>query len=408
VTGPASSAAGLPDFASAAGQALTAVLADACALRRRIHQAPEVGWQEHGTCAAIAAALDGTAGLAVQPIAGTGLLVRAGDSGRPAIGIRAELDALPLAEQTGASFASVNGAMHACGHDVHMAALVAVLRAVAGVSATMPPPVALLGVFQPSEESSPSGAAEIISTGRLQQQQVAAMLAVHLHPGVARGSITTGEGAVNACSDSFVLTITGAGGHGAYPHHSHDPVLALSQVIVALQQVVSRRTDPMHPTVLSVCRLQAGTAANVIPAQAVAEGTVRVLLPGDREQVLALIAEVAGHAAAACGCQARLEVTSGDPSLVNDSALVAAADPWLARSGLQVTEPMRSCGSDDFAFYRQVAPSLMMFLGVRDGGRVPPALHHPAFLPREDTVESAARAMLAAFAAAAELALGAS
>lgn len=380
------------------------MLADVRALRRRIHQAPEIGWQEHRTSAAIVGALPG---LTVEPIAGTGLLVRTGSAGTPAIGVRAELDALPLAEQTGASFASATGVMHACGHDVHMSALVALLRAFALATAATPAPAALLGVFQPSEEASPSGAVRITETGRLQEQHLAAMLAVHLHPDVPWGAVTTGEGAVNAGSDSFVLTVTGAGGHGAYPHRSHDPVLALSQVVVALQQVVSRRTDPMHPTVLSVCRLQAGSAANVIPTEALAEGTVRVLIPDDRQEILDLIASVTENTATAYGCLARVEFTLGDPPLVNDRRLVSAVDPWLDRSGFGAAEPMRSCGSDDFAVYREVAPSLMMFLGLRghDGDSYP-ALHHPAFLPPEDAVEQTARAMLAAYAGAAELIIG--
>ena len=399
---------GLEAFAGLVRHQLDAVLPEAAELRRRIHQEPELSWQEHRTSAAVSAALAGHDGLAVVPASGTGLLVRAGRPGGPAIGLRAELDALPVAEQTGASFASGNGAMHACGHDVHHAALVAVLRAFGRAAALEPPPAALLGVFQPSEETSPSGAVAIAGSGSLQRHQVRAMLAVHVHPGVGWGSITTGAGAVNAGSDSFVLTVTGAGGHAAYPHHSRDPVLALSQVIVALQQVVSRRTDPMHPVVVSVCRLAAGSAANVIPAVAVAEGSVRVLLPEDRKDVLALIASVAEHAAAASGCQARLDVTTGDPALVNDAGLAAAADQWLGRCGLTVTEPMRSCGSDDFAFYRDVAPSLMMFLGVGDASRTAqPGLHHAAFLPPEEAVGAVARAMLAGFAAAAERALAA-
>jgi amidohydrolase len=222
--------------------------------------------------------------------------------------------------------------------------------------------------------------------------------------------VTTGVGAVNACSDAFLLTVTGAGGHGAYPHHGHDPVLALAQVIVALQQIVSRRTDPMHPTVVSVGRLEAGSAANVIPGVAVAEGTIRVLRPEDREEVLGLVSSISRHVAAGFGCEARVEIKPGDPALINDAELVGAVDPWLERSGFEVAEPMRSCGADDFAFYSEIAPSLMMFLGVQGAGsgagRDPgPGLHHPEFLPPEEAVHRAAKALLAGYAGAAELAL---
>ncbi len=408
-------------FVDRVSEALTSELSGAVELRRHLHQIPEVSWREHQTSAAIAKAL---AECALEQIADTGLLVRVGDAEAPAIGIRAELDALPIIELTGSNFASNNGAMHACGHDVHMAALVALVRAFQKVNQVERARVALLGVFQPSEEAFPSGAMEIIETRRLREHHLKAMLAVHLHPQVPWGAITTGVGAVNAAADSFILRIAGQGGHGAYPQRSHDPVLALSYVIVALQQVVSRRTDPMHPTVVSVCQLQAGSAPNVIPDEATATGTVRVLIPEDRDEVLALIESIATHAAAAFGCTARVEIQPGDPVLFNDVELVALVDPCLANAGLIVAEPMRSCGADDFAFYGREVPSLMMFLGVHnqdetidvdptmnDEENIPPrarpdqnaGLHAATFLPPEEAVERTARAMLAAFTGAAEL-----
>lgn len=355
----------LSEFVTAVERALVAELPGAVDLRRRLHQIPEVAWAERETSAAIAVALSS---LPAEPVAGTGLIFRVGDSGLPAVGLRAELDGLPIVEQTGAIFASPNGAMHACGHDVHMSALVALVRAFAAVSAERRPPASLLALFQPSEEAYPAGAAEILDSGRLAEIGPTAMLAVHVHPRVAWGAVTTGAGAVNACADAFLLTVTGHGGHGAYPHHGHDTVLALAQVIVALQQIVSRRTDPMHPTVVSVGRLEAGSAANVIPGQAVAEGTIRVLHPEDRDEVLGLVRSIPEHIAAGFGCEARVEIKQGDPALINDAGLVGAVDPWLERSGFSVAEPMRSCGADDFAFYSQIAPSLMMFLGVRGAG----------------------------------------
>jgi len=394
-------------------------LPGALELRQEIHQSPELSWSEHATSKTIAAFLSK---LLTEGIADTGLLVRVGDPTLPAIGLRAELDALPISEQTGVDFASTNGAMHACGHDIHLAALATLLRAYANVCEIGDPPVAMLGIFQPSEEANPSGARRIIESHRLTEHGLRAMLAVHVHPRIEWGSITTGVGTVNACSDTFTLTVTGLGGHGAYPHHGHDPVLALCQVVVALQQIVSRRVDPMHPAVVSVTLLQAGTASNVIPNEAVAQGTVRVLIPDDREPVLGLLETIAANTAAAYGCTARIVTDRGDPVLVNDELLVSAVDPWLKRAGFEVAEPMRSCGADDFAFYGDTCPSLMMFLGVRDHCGLPvkdradpfggdhgadegdrdPGLHHPHFLPDEATVERTALAMLSAFIGAAE------
>lgn len=389
-------------FISAVGLALEEEMAGALLLRRQIHSAPELSWQEHGTSARIADAL---LRVKIESVAQTGILARVGGSNHPSIGVRAELDALPIREQTGAPFAATGDAMHACGHDVHAAALVALVNAFSRVSQLDPPPISLLGVFQPSEESPPSGAEAIIRSGRLPDHNLAAMLAVHLHPRVAWGSVTTGAGAVNASSDTFTVTVTGVGGHGAYPHEANDPILALSAVVVALQQIVSRHVDPMHPVVLSLGRLEAGSAANVIPSEAMAEGTLRVLAQDARAGLRSLMADVAAHTAAAHGCQADITFTEGDPALINDPALVAVADEWLSAAGLTVATPMRSCGSDDFASYQQLAPSLMMFLGLHQDGHSNPGLHHSRFLPPEESVGYAARTMLAAFGAAAQVTL---
>jgi amidohydrolase len=409
---------GLAEIADLISEALEGELASAVKLREQIHQQPEVSWHEYETAASIRESLES---LTVEPFAEPGFVCRVGGADLPTVGIRAELDGLPVVEATGVPFASTNGSMHACGHDVHMAALVALMRAVDKVNLARPIPVALLGIFQPSEEANPSGAKRMIESNRLADHNLYAMLGLHVHPGISWGTVTTGEGIVNACADSFVVTVTGSGGHGAYPHLSRDPVLALSHVVVALQQIVSRRTDPMNPTVLSVTRLQAGLSSNVIPSEAVAEGTVRTFVPGDRAEVLALLESVSTNTASAYGCQARVEVADGEPALLNDPELLTAVNPWLASVGLSVAEPFRSCGADDFSFYRDVCPILMMFLGVQGHcGRVvangqdvgsdhgslelneSPGLHNAAFLPESDTVGRAAHALLAAFIGASQ------
>lgn len=391
-------------------EALTQHLTSARELRKLLHATPELSWREFVTSGLISQALQN---LDVTPVADTGLIVRIGGVDAPTIAIRAELDGLPVIERTSAIFASTNGSMHACGHDVHMAALVAVLRAINDVLIDSDPGFAVLGVFQPSEEASPSGAVRIIEAPVYRDQRPRVMLGLHVHPGVAWGACTTGAGAVNAGSDTFELTVSGAGGHGAYPHHAHDPVLALSSIIVAFQQVVSRRVDPMHPTVVTVATLHAGTASNVIPDEAIARGTVRVLIPEDRDTVLALLEDTALHTAAAHGCAARFVIDQGDPVLFNAANLVHCVDPWLVRVGLDVAEPMRSCGADDFAYYGSMCPSLMMFLGVNAHcGSVEdvdalehesPSLHHARFLPDPEVIQRAALAMIAGIAGAAEM-----
>jgi amidohydrolase len=173
------------------------------------------------------------------------------------------MDGLPIAEATGPPFAATAGVMHACGHDVHMAALVALNRAARAVEAELPVP--LVAVFQPSEETHPSGADRIVADGAPAEEGVRAMTAVHVHPTVCWSTVAVDESLVNASLDHVRVVVEGAAGHAAYPHEARDPVLALCQIVVSLQQVVSRRMDPMSDAALTVGWLWAGSADNVIP-----------------------------------------------------------------------------------------------------------------------------------------------
>ena len=330
-------------------------------------------------------------------MAGTGLLARAGPPGN-AVAVRAELDALPIQEETGAPFAATNGFMHACGHDVHMAALTALYRAAARAGEALPKPIAAL--YQPSEETYPAGADLIVREGIL-AKGTDAVVAVHVHPEVPWGSVSVEEGPVNAACDYLRIVVEGSGGHGAYPHLAHDPILALSHAVVALQSLVSRRTDPMHAAVFSVGWLRAGSAENVIPGTAEAGGTLRALDPEDREPLREAAREIVAHTARAHGCSARVEVTEGEPATVNEPALAAAARALLPEAGFERAPAMRSCGSDDFGFYGAMAPTLMLFVGLEDGPDTPNVpLHHPRFLPSNEAVGAVARAQAVAFAAA--------
>jgi amidohydrolase len=372
---------------------LEAELPEATSLREHLHANPEPGHAEHGTARLVAEALG-----AAETIAGTGLLARAGPAEGLAVAVRAELDALPIKEQTGAPFAAKNGFMHACGHDVHMAALAALFRAVCHSEDSLGGP--LIALYQPSEETYPSGA-EVIVREEMHAGDVGAIVAAHVHPDVPWGSVSVEPGPVNASCDYLYITVEGTGGHGAYPHRTRDPILALSHVIVALQSLVSRRLDPMHPGVFSVGWTRAGSAENVIPEMAEAGGTLRALEPEDREPLREAAREIAGATARAHSCVARLEITEGEPATVNDSALAESARALLPEAGLELAPPMRSCGSDDFGFYGSLAPALMVFVGLDrapNTGRFP--LHHPRFLPPPEAVSAVARAQAVALAAA--------
>jgi len=364
-------------------------------LRERLHAVPEPSHGEHVTASLVAEALEAKD---AERLARTGVLARVGPPGEGVV-VRAELDALPIEEETGAPFAATNGFMHACGHDVHMAALMALFRAAGRVEGSLPKPFAAF--FQPSEEAYPSGADLVVREGVL-TEGTGAVVAAHVHSEVLWGSVSVEAGPVNASSDNLRIIVEGSGGHGAYPHRAHDPILALSHAIVALQSLVSRRLDPTHAAVFSVGWVRAGSAENVIPGVAEAGGTLRALDPEDREPLRKMAREIIENTAGAHGCSARVEVIEGEPATVNDPALAEAARSLLPVAGFEFAPAMRSCGSDDFGFYGRTSPTLMLFVGLRGAPGTPNVpLHHPRFLPTGEAVGAVARAQAVAFTAAA-------
>lgn len=364
----------------------------AVALREAIHREPHISGHEGPTADAVMAAL-GVDDFEV--VAETGRLVRIGPKTGPAIAIRAELDALPIKEESGVAFASQNENMHACGHDLHIAGAVALARA--AMDAQLP--VALVFMFQPREEAYPSGARDFIESGLLAEHDVRTVIGLHVHPGVSVGAITTGAGIVNAAADEFSLTVSGSGGHAAYPHLTTDPIVALAQVISVAQTIVSRRIDPMHPAVLSFGSLAAGSAANVIASSAVATGSIRSTWESDRELIFRQLERITEHVAEANNCVGAVEITLGEPILSNDACLVDHVDARLSAGGFDVVEPMRSCGADDFSYFSEAFTSIMMFLGV-GSHREGLSLHSPDFCPDNSFVRSVGEAFAIAYAGA--------
>ncbi len=368
----------------------------AIALRHELHAAAAPSGAEQATAAQVVAAIgDPDAPVVAQ----TGRLVRIGSATGPCVALRAELDALPITEETGVPWASRTGAMHACGHDVHLAALAAVGRAARLADAAGELPVPVLAVLQPREESIPSGAKDIVSSGALAAQQPAAIVAVHLQHQLPLGTVAAAVGTVNAATDDFEVRVEGIGGHAGYPQLTADPVVTLCQAVIALQQIVSRRSDPTHAVVISVGMVQAGQASNVIPPAAVARGTLRVLDEADRPRLHALLREIVEHTALAHGCTGAVTIEHGEPALVNDEELTMATWPWLSEFGFTIDRSLRSCGADDFSYFTGSAPTLMLFLG--SGG--PFSLHHPSFLPGDELVGQVANALLAGYLGAQSL-----
>jgi metal-dependent amidase/aminoacylase/carboxypeptidase family protein len=389
-------------------------------LRHRLHERPELAHAEQWTAEAVTKALP----VPCATVAGTGRIARVGShrpGDRAPIAVRAELDGLPIEERTGAPFSARGKAMHACGHDVHMAALVALTHAAHALGEELRAP--LLAVLQPSEEAYPSGARELAhgvpadltrsapetpteaARGPLAELAPAAIVAAHIHPELAWGTVALDEGAVNASCDAVEIVVEGEPTHGAYPHHGADPILALAQIVVAMHTQVGRRIDPLHAATLTVGVLEGGRAENVIPARARARGALRAHRPEDRQALRTLVQEVAAGVAAAHGCRARVELIAGEPPLINDPAIVARGRELLAGAGFERAPRWRSCGSDDFAFFAELAPIAMAFVGL-DGaeGFTRRPLHHPELLVPDSAVGAVARAQALLYVAAASLA----
>lgn len=366
---------------------LSAALEDelpaAIGLRHRLHAEPRLSGDERDTAEAVVAALDAGAGV---DVAGTGRIVAIG---RSPVALRSELDALPLVEQSDVPWRAHGAAMHACGHDVHLAALVAATRAIRACG------LGVTAVLQPREEGAPSGAHDVVAEGALERFGIEAMIGAHVQPAVPTGTMAVTPGLVNASVDEFEIVVTGQVGHAGYPHTVADPILALAATTVNLQQVPARRIDPVHGAVCVVTEVHAGTSANVIPGQARARGTLRLMQDEDRVAMAAALTSVAENTAAAYGCTARVRLVEGEPSLRNDVGLAVATATTLRESGYPVVEDFRSFGADDFAYFCRSIRALMIFVGV-DG----PGLHDPLFVPPDTTVRLVAHALLAGYVAA--------
>jgi len=358
-------------------------------LRRRLHADPRLSGDEDDTTTTMLEAL----GLRATRLPKGGALVRVGEAVGPVVGLRAELDALPVEERTGVPWRSTNGAMHACGHDVHLAASFALARTLAEAGGPLP----LLLVLQPREETLPSGAKDVTLSEELAAHDVRAFLGVHVQPRLPQGCFSATPGPVNAAADLFSITVQGRPGHAAYPHLTADPVVASADLIGTLQHLISRQVDPTNPTVLTVATINGGNSPNVVPASVRMDGILRTFDEHDRVRLHRSIAEIAEAVTNVHGCDAEVQVELGAPVLVNDSAFTASAAAWIQGAGFNHAPPLRSCGADDFSFFCAAYPSLMVFLGVGSGDADEPGLHHPDFLPSEETVRDVARAMLAGY-----------
>lgn len=352
--------------------------------QRALHRIPELAFEERETSGYLERTLRDL-GLAPRRIAGgTGLIVELPGSGDgPTILLRADIDALPIAEDATHEIRSDNaGRMHACGHDGHMAVALGAAASVCDVANDGGQlPGRLVVLFQPAEEVG-AGAARVVQEGVLDECGVDAVVGLHLWSFLERGRAIVPPETVMASADEFRVVLTGRGGHGALPHEANDVVLALSHLVVALQSLVSREIDPVQPAVLTVGRVQAGTATNVLPVRAELEGTFRAPNTAIRGHLLHRVGEMAQAIGLAHSVEAQVEFGAGIPPTVNDPAcaavLRAAASDVLGADLVAAGPPVMA--AEDFGILLQSRPGAFMLLGMRDEsvGAVH-AHHHPSF-----------------------------
>lgn len=342
--------------------------------RRHLHRHPETRFDCHGTAAFIAARLREMGVDEIhEGIAQSGIVaILKGQGEGPVIGLRADIDALPIQEETGADWASaVAGKMHACGHDGHTAMLLGAAKYLAETR-NFAGSVAL--IFQPAEEWG-GGAGVMVEEGIMERFGIAQVYALHNWPGVAEGRFLGREGPVMAAVDTLTVRVTGRGGHGAHPEETADPIAAMIQMVGAIQTIVSRNRKGTDALVVSVTQIEAGTADNIIPESGWFAATVRTFDRAVQDMVERRAREICEGIAQAMGVRAEVEFLRGYPATVNHAAETRFALDVAAEVGASVagTEPVM--GAEDFAFMLERRPGAYLFLGQGDG----PGVHHPRY-----------------------------
>jgi amidohydrolase len=354
-------------------------------LRRDLHQHPELSGREERTAGVLRAALEQVKPLRLEQVAGTGLVarVRGANSTLRPVALRGDIDALPIAEDTGLPFASrTPGVMHACGHDVHATWAVGA----AHLLAARPAAGDVLIVLQPAEETA-RGALAVLESGAL--DQVAAIFGAHVDRRFAVGQVVAQPGPLAASADSFEITLIGSGGHGARPHEARDPIVGAGALIGALQTIVSRRVNPAAPAVLSIGSIHAGAASNVLPDRAVLTGTLRATDPDTRKLLVEEVRRIAESLALAYGLTARVTVELGPPPIVNPAQPVEWARTAVARVlGDRAVVPLGALNmaGEDFASYMEKMPGCFLRIGAREPGGEPIPAHSSRFYAAEESI----------------------
>ncbi len=337
------------------------------AIRHYIHANPELSFHEHNTSAYVAEKLTSLGITHQTGVAGTGIvaLIAGKNPDKRCVALRADMDALPIMEANDVPYRSLNnGIMHACGHDVHTSCLLGAAHILNDLRDSFEGTVKL--IFQPGEEKHPGGASIMIKEGVLENPKPEAIFALHVYPHLPAGTTGFRAGQYMASADEIYITIQGKGGHAALPHQTIDPIAISALVITGLQQIISRKGNPLIPSVLTFGKIQGGFATNVIPDKVEILGTFRTMNEQWRYEAHRWIKEFTEQTCAAYGAQALIEIPSGYPALYNDPALTAKAEAWAKEyvGDEHVHELDMRMAAEDFSFYTQHVPGCFFRIGT--------------------------------------------
>ena len=365
-------------------------------LRHHLHAHPELSFKEFETSRFIAGKLSEW-NINYKIIAETGVvaLLEGKNPSKRIIALRADMDALPILEENNVEYKSQNnGVMHACGHDVHTTCLLGAAKILNELKDEWEGSVKL--IFQPGEEKNPGGASLMIKEGVLENPKPEAIAALHVHPGLPVGKLSFRSGLVMASADEIYITVKGKGGHAAAPHVTTDTILVAAQIVISLQQIISRNKDPLTPSVLSICSFQGGNSTNVIPAEVKLMGTFRAMDETWRYKAHELIKKQTLEIAHALNAEADVHIDVGYPAVYNNTDATAnaakLAKEFIGNENVEETEIRM--GAEDFGFYAQQIPACFFRLGVRNEKKsIVHQVHTPNFNIDEGALETGAGIM---------------
>jgi len=374
----------------------SAFAADTISIRHHLHAHPELSYQEFNTSAFVKKQLDAI-GISHISMAGTGVVgsIEGTDPGSRIVALRADLDALPIQEENDIPYRSLkDGIMHACGHDVHTSCLLGAARILQETKNHWKGTVKL--IFQPGEERNPGGASIMIREGVLENPAPELIVGMHVNPQLEKGKLSFRGGKVMASADEIYITIKGKGGHAASPHQTTDTILVASHIVVALQQVVSRNSNPFSPSVLSICSFNGGFTTNVIPNEVKLMGTFRTMDEDWRFRAHELIIQQASAIAQGMGAGIDVKIDVGYPNVYNNEALNELAKKQASTffGNQNVEETELRMGAEDFGYYSQKIPGCFFRLGTRNTNKgITSGVHTPTFNVDEEAIEIGMSAM---------------